>query len=76
MQLDLYFPKANDVVCACMYAKSLQLRLTLCDPMDCSPPGFSVHRILQARTPEWDLPDPGMEPESLVACIGRWILYY
>ena len=49
---------------------------TLCDPMGCSPPGFSVHRILQARTPEWDLPDPGMEPESLVAYIGRWILYY
>ena len=37
--------------------------------MDCSPPGPSVHRILQARTLKWvaipspgDLPDPGMEP--------------
>ena len=30
-----------------------QLCLTLCDPMDCSPPGFSVHRILQARILEW-----------------------
>ena len=27
--------------------------LTLCDPMDCSLPGSSVHRILQARTLEW-----------------------
>ena len=27
--------------------------LTLCDPMDCSPPGFSVHGILQARILEW-----------------------
>ena len=27
--------------------------LTLCSPMDCSPPGASVHWILQARTPEW-----------------------
>ena len=27
--------------------------LTLCDPMDCSPLGFSVHGILQARTLEW-----------------------
>ena len=27
--------------------------LTLCDPMDCSPPGSPVHRILQARTLEW-----------------------
>ena len=26
-----------------------QLRLTLCDPMDCSPPGSFVHRIFQAR---------------------------
>jgi len=26
---------------------------TLCDPMDCSLPGFSVHRIFQARVPEW-----------------------
>ena len=32
---------------------SLQSCLTLCDPMDCSPPGFSVHGILQARTLEW-----------------------
>ena len=34
-------------------AKSLQLCLTLCDPMDSSPPGSSVHRILQATTLEW-----------------------
>jgi len=27
--------------------------LTLCDPMDCSPPGSSVHGIIQARLPEW-----------------------
>ena len=29
------------------------LCLTLCDPLDCSPPGSSVHGILQARIPEW-----------------------
>ena len=34
-------------------AKSLQSCLTLCDLMDCSPPGSSVHGILQARTLEW-----------------------
>ena len=33
----------------CVHAKSLQLCLTLCDPMDCSPPGSSVYGILQAR---------------------------
>ena len=34
-------------------AKSLQSCLTLCDPMDSSPPGSSVHGILQARILEW-----------------------
>ena len=34
-------------------AKSLQSCPTLCDPIDGSPPGFSVPRILQARTLEW-----------------------
>ena len=34
-------------------AKLLQLCLTLCDAIDCSLPGSSVHRILQARILEW-----------------------
>ena len=34
-------------------AKSPQLCLTLCDPMDRSPPGSPVPGILQARTLEW-----------------------
>ena len=57
-----------------MCAKSLQLCPTLCDPVDCRPPGSSVHGILQARILEWvacpppgDLPDPGIEPSSLVS---------
>ena len=33
--------------------KSLQSCPTLCDPMDCSPPGSSVHEILQLRILEW-----------------------
>ena len=44
---------------------------TLCDPVDCSLPGSSVHRILQARIleglpfpPPGDFPDPGTESES------------
>ena len=36
-----------------MHAKSLQLCLTLCDPVDCSPPGFYVHGLLQERILEW-----------------------
>ena len=34
-------------------AKSLQLRPTLCDPRDSSPPGSPIPGILQARTLEW-----------------------
>ena len=41
----------------CMKVKSqsevAQSCLTLCDPMDCSPPGSSVHGIFQARVLEW-----------------------
>ena len=37
----------------CMCAQSLQSCLTLCDTTDCSPPGFSVYGILQARILEW-----------------------
>ena len=46
-----------------------QLCPTLCDPMDCSPPGSSVLGILQARILDSvaipssrDLPDPGIKP--------------
>ena len=35
-----------------MHAKSLQSCPTLCNPMDCSPPGSSLHGILQARALE------------------------
>ena len=61
------------------------------DPMDCGPPGSSVHGILQARRVEWvafplpgNLPDPGIEPTSPVLQVdslplshwGRpWIFY-
>ena len=48
-----------------------QLCLTLCHPLDCSPPGSSVHGILQARVLAWvaclplrGLPDPGIKPRS------------
>ena len=54
------------------HGKLLQSYRILCDPMDCSLPGSSVHGILQARILEWvafpppeDLPDPGIEPVSL-----------
>ena len=57
---------------ACVHAKLFQSCLTFCNPMNHSPPGSSVHGILQARILEWvactlprDLPDPGIELASL-----------
>ena len=41
------------LITICLHAKSLQLCLTLCDPVDCSLPSSSVHVILQARIPGW-----------------------
>ena len=41
------------VIAAAAAAKSLQSCATLCDPIDGSPPGSSVHRIFQARVLEW-----------------------
>ena len=35
------------------HLQSLQLSLTLCNPMDCSLPGSSLHGIFQARIVEW-----------------------
>ena len=55
--------------------------LTLCDPMDCSLAGSSVHGILQARIPEW-LAMPFFRASSLprdrtqVSSTGRQILYH
>ena len=43
--------------CCCLVAK---LYATLCDPMNCSLPGSSVHEIFQTKILEWvGLPSPG-----------------
>ena len=65
-------------VCVCVFCLATQVFLTLCDPTDCSPPGSSVHGILQQEycsglpfPSPGDLSDPGMEPRSpvIVICI-------
>ena len=67
----------------CVHAKSIQSCLTLCNPMDWSPPGSSVYGILQARILEW-VAMPSSRGSSWprdrnwvssVSCIGRWVLY-
>ena len=57
---------------------------TLCDPMDCSPPFFSVHGILQARILKWVAMPFSRESSwprdwtriSYVPCNDRWALYH
>ena len=46
-------PMDSILALLCMHAKSFQLSLTICDSMDCNPPGSSIHEILQARILEW-----------------------
>ena len=48
-----YYRTPVDRSSAAAAAKSLQSRLTLCDPTDGSPPGSAIPGILQARTLEW-----------------------
>ena len=65
----------------CMHGKSLQSCLTLCDSMDCSPPGSSVHGIFQARILEWvaiSFSRGSSWPRDWnhISCIGRRILYH
>ena len=47
------FTSTTAAAAAAAAAKSLQSCLTLCDPIDSSPPGSPVPGILQARTLEW-----------------------
>ena len=58
-------------------AKSLQSYLTLCDPIDGSPPGSPVPGILRARTLEWLLPPLPLtnQPENWLfinICLSTW----
>ena len=64
--------------------KLLQSCPTLCDPMDYSPPGSSLHGVFQARILEWVVLSFSRESSrprdqtciSYVSCIGKQVLYY
>ena len=68
--------------CECVLVA--QLCLTLCDLMDCSPPGSSVCGIPQATILEWvamsssrgSSPPRDQTNVSYISCIGRWVLYH
>ena len=53
MKNDFVFLSSNSKLESAAAAKSFQSCLTLCDPIDGSPPGSTVLGILQARTLEW-----------------------
>ena len=61
-----------------------QLCLTLCDPVDCSPPGSSVHGISQARILGWvaiscSRGSSGSRDWTFISCFSctdRWIPYH
>ena len=81
VRLDGLVQKVIPTVCACSVT---QLCLTLCNPMNCSPPGSSVHRIFQARILEWvaisysraSFPPRDQTPVSFVSCTDRQILHH
>ena len=64
----------------CVKVKIAQSCLTLCDPVDCSLPGSSVHGIFQARVLGWAAisfsrgghPNPGIKPRSPALWEKQW----
>ena len=76
--------KSTGVGCHFLLQLVTQLCPTLCNPTDCSPPGSSVHGLLQERILEWvALPSSrGLSQVrdrtclSYVSCIGRQVLYH
>ena len=71
------FEIANMFCSSLIHAKTLQLCLTLCDPMNWSPPGSSVHGILQAKILEWVAMPSSRESSQLryriqYLCLLHW----
>ena len=75
------YPASPTLLVQCSVTQSC---LTLWDPMDCSPPGSSVHGILQAGILEWvaiSSSRGSSQPRdqihvSCISCIGRQLLYH
>ena len=76
--------KEHTIRCAYTPVKLLQSCPTLCNPMECSPRGTSVHGIFQARILECvAMPSSRGSSQSrdrihicYVSYIGRWVLYH
>ena len=76
----LWFLDLFSVFLHLLYCLVTQSCLTLCNPVDCIPPGSSLHGISQARILEWVAISSSRGPsrsraQTQVSCIGRQILY-
>ena len=80
----LVVKRHSSICCVWVCPKSLQLCSSMCNPMDCRPPGSSVHGILQARTLQW-VAMPSSRGSSWprdrtrvssVSCTGSRVLYH
>ena len=72
--------KVEEALVSDLMSTSLR-RVWLCDPMDCSPAGYSVHEISQARIMAWvaissSRGSSQLRDRTQVSCIGRQILYH
>ena len=77
--IDHYYSQLWIIICCCCSVD--KLCLTLCDPLDYSLIGSSVHGILQAGILEWVAisffrRSSQISDGTCVSCIGRWILYH
>ena len=65
---------------ACVHARLIKLCSTLCDPVDYSLPGSSVHGILQTRILQWISVSFSRGPRDQacvsISCIGSWVFYH
>ena len=71
----------NDIFWLLFVVESLSCIQLYCDPMDCSPPGFSVHRISQARILEeiaisFSRGSSWPRDQTLISRAGMWILHH
>ena len=82
-----WFKEISTLIHWCVHAMCAELLHSyppLCNPMDYSPPGSSIHGIVQARILEWvsfSFSRGSSRPRdqtriSCIFCIDRWVLYH
>ena len=84
LKCELLTANQKHLISACSVCVYTQSCPTLCDPMDCSPPGSPVYGIFQARIQEHMVISYSTEfsqPRdwthiSCDSCIGKWIHYH